>query len=194
MPNLTAFFSYVIVTTFTPGPNTIMSMSNAAKYGFKKSLPFIFGVFAGFITILALSGIFSLSLYKIVPSIKPIMTTIGAVYILYLAWKIYKSEPNTDNDYEKTTNTFISGMLLQFVNIKGILFCLTTLSTFIIPYYRSVFEIILFCIAISFVALISNLCWSLFGSLFQRFIRKNNKMINTIMALLLVYCAVSLFL
>lgn len=112
MPNLTAFFSYVIVTTFTPGPNTIMSMSNAAKYGFKKSLPFIFGVFAGFITILALSGIFSLSLYKIVPSIKPIMTTIGAVYILYLAWKIYKSEPNTDNDYEKATNTFISGMLL----------------------------------------------------------------------------------
>ncbi|MDD4708424.1 MAG: lysine transporter LysE, partial [Firmicutes bacterium] len=35
MPNFTAFISYVLVTTFTPGPNTIMSMSNASRYGFK---------------------------------------------------------------------------------------------------------------------------------------------------------------
>ncbi len=193
MSNLAAFFSFVLITTFTPGPNTIMSMSNATRYGFRKSLPFNFGVFTGFIIIMALSSIFSISLYRIIPSIKPIMTIIGAAYILYLAWKIYKSKADTGNEYKKATNTFISGLLLQFVNIKVILFCITTISNFIIPYYESIFIIILFCIAIPFVALISTLCWSLFGSVFQKFISKNNKIINTIMALLLVYSAISLF-
>ncbi|HWJ02835.1 MAG TPA: lysine transporter LysE, partial [Verrucomicrobiae bacterium] len=37
MPNFAAFLSYVLVTSFTPGPNNIMSMSNASRYGFKKS-------------------------------------------------------------------------------------------------------------------------------------------------------------
>lgn len=36
MPNLVAFLSYAVVTTFTPGPNNIMTMSNASRYGFKK--------------------------------------------------------------------------------------------------------------------------------------------------------------
>ncbi len=46
MPNFSAFLSYVIITTFTPGPNNIMSMSNASRYGFRKSLPFNVGVFS----------------------------------------------------------------------------------------------------------------------------------------------------
>lgn len=194
MPNLPAFLSYVIVTTFTPGPNTIMSMSNATRYGFRKSLPFNFGVFSGFIIIMALSSLFSITLYKVIPSIKSIMTIIGAAYILYLAWKIYNSKPDMKNENKKDTNTFLSAMLLQFVNPKVILFCITTVSTFIIPYYKSPLEIALFCVAIAFSGFVSTLCWSLFGSVFQKLIIKNNRIINTIMALLLVYCAVSLFL
>lgn len=195
MPYLSSFLSYVIVATFTPGPNNIMSMSNATRYGFKKSLPFNFGVFSGFTIIMALSSIFSITLYKAIPSIKPIMTFIGAVYILYLAWKIYNSKPDINNNKNrKDTNTFLSAMLLQFINPKVILFCITTVSTFIIPYYKSAFEITLLCVAIAFIGFVSTLCWSLFGSIFQKFIIKNNRLINTIMALLLLYCAVSLFL
>ena len=38
------------------------------------------------------------------------------------------------------------------------------------------------------------LCWSAFGSVFRRLFSQHAKTINTVMALLLVYCAVSLFL
>lgn len=194
MPNFTAFLSYVIITLFTPGPNTIMSMSNATRYGFKKSLPFNIGVSFGFIIIMALSSIFTISLYKVIPSIKPAITVIGAIYILYLAWKIYKSKPNGNDENRKNTNTIPSAMLLQFVNPKVILFCITAVSNFIVPYYKSIFIVALFCVAIAFIALIATLCWSFFGSIFQKFIVNNNRLINTIMSLLLVYCAVSLFL
>lgn len=38
------FLSYVFITAFTPGPNNIMSMSNASRLGFKKAFPFNLGI------------------------------------------------------------------------------------------------------------------------------------------------------
>jgi cysteine/O-acetylserine efflux protein len=62
MPNLFPFIIYVIVTTFTPGPNNIMAMTNAMHDGFKRTIRFLFGIFAGFILILLLSGLLNLVL------------------------------------------------------------------------------------------------------------------------------------
>lgn len=194
MPNVAAFLSYVFITTFTPGPNNIMSMSNASRYGFLKSLPFNVGIFIGFLIILALSSLFSVSLFAVIPSIKPVMTVIGAVYILWLAWKTYHSKPPSSSSDEKQTNTMTAGLLLQFVNPKVILFSITTLSTFIVPYYNSVYIVMLFGVFLAFVGFVSTCCWSLFGAVFQRFLHSHQKLINSVMALLLVYCAVSLFL
>ncbi len=192
MPNLMAFVSYVIITIFTPGPNVIMSMSNAAKYGIKKSLPFNVGVFIGFIIIMLLSSIFGIALYHFIPSIKPVMTYIGALYILYLAWKIYKSKPYSEEE-GNTTTSIVSGLLLQFVNPKVIIFCITTVTTFIIPYYNSTISLVLFSIGIALTSFVATLCWALFGSVFKKILVKRDRLVNTVMALLLVYCAVSLF-
>lgn len=194
MPNFAAFLSYVLVTTFTPGPNNIMSMSNASQYGFKRSIYFNIGIFFGFFIVIALCSIFSVTLYSLIPSIKPIMTCIGAVYILWLAWKTYRCKPHSNDDSEKKTNTFLSGILLQFINPKVILYGVTTVSTFIVPYYKSVFMLAIFSIILAFIGFVSTCCWSLFGSIFQKLLSDNNKVINIVMALLLVYCAVSLFL
>lgn len=194
MLNIAAFSSYVLVTTFTPGPNNIMSMANASRYGFKRSIKFNVGIFAGFFIIIALCSIFSIALYSFIPSIKPIMTYIGAVYIFWLAWKTLKSKPHSEDDKQKRTNTFLAGLLLQFVNPKVILYGVTTVSTFIVPYYKSALALTSFSVFLAFIGFVATCCWSLFGSVFQRFISKNDKVFNIIMALLLVYCGVSLFL
>ncbi|NMA48244.1 MAG: LysE family transporter [Tissierellia bacterium] len=193
MPNFTAFISYVFVTTFTPGPNNIMSMSNASRYGLKKSLGFNYGVSVGFFIILMLSNIFSYSLYKLIPTIKPFMTVIGASYIFYLAWKTFKSKPHKNIEESKRTNTFSKGLLLQFVNPKGIIYGITLASTFIVPYYKSIPTLVFFALALSTIALMSTVTWALFGSVFQKFMEKNYRIINTIMAGLLLYSGVSLF-
>ena len=194
MPSFPAFISYVIVTTFTPGPNNIMAMSNASRYGFKKSIPFNAGVFTGFFIIFTLCGLFSITLFNLIPSIQSIMTYVGAAYILWLAWKTYTSKPNSDEGNAKNTNKYIWGLLLQFVNPKGIIYAITTVSAFIVPYYKSAPVIAGFAVLLAFTAFVSNCCWGLFGSVFQRFLVKNMRVVNTIMALLLVYSAVSLFL
>ena len=194
MPNIAAFLSYVLVTTFTPGPNNIMSMANASRYGFKKSIQFNIGIFFGFFIIIALCSIFSVALYGLIPSVKPIMTCIGAVYILWLAWKTYQSKPTGESENNKPANTFLSGLTLQFVNPKVILYGITTVSTFIVPYYKSVFVLAGFSALLATTGFVATCCWSLFGSVFQKIFVNNGKLINIIMSLLLLYCGMSLFL
>lgn len=194
MENFTSFLFYVLVSNLSPGPNTIISMSNAIRYGFKKSIKFNIGIFFGVYIIMALCSIFSMVLYTLIPSIKPIMSCIGASYILWLAWTTYKSKPHSDDKTQKRTNTFLYGLLLQFVNPNTIIYGLMTVSTFIVPYYKSVLILAIFSGILAFIGFVATCCWSLFGSVFQKFLVKNYKVVNIIMSLLLVYCAFSLFL
>jgi cysteine/O-acetylserine efflux protein len=191
VPNVFAFVSYVALTTFTPGPNNIMAMANASRYGLKRSMRFTVGVCAGFFLIVGLSIAFTITLYTVVPTVKPVMTVIGAAYILWLAWKTVTSSPHDDGAAGQST--FVSGMLLQFLNPKAILYGLTAASTFIVPYYSAVPVLVGFAAALALVSLVSTSCWALFGSLFQRSMAANHRVVAYVMGALLVYCAVSLF-
>lgn len=193
MPNFPAFISYVLLTTFTPGPNNIMAMSFASKFGFKKSMPFFFGIFAGFVLVFVFSNMFSVALYTLIPTIKPYMTVIGASYITWLAIKIYRSKPHDGDHDSKHANNFLTGMLLQFINPKLILYAITTASTFIVPYYDGLFPLVIFTLVLGAIGLTSIFSWAAFGALFQKFFINHARIINTVMAALLIYTAISLF-
>ncbi|WP_078411871.1 LysE family transporter [Priestia abyssalis] len=189
---LLSFLLYIFVTSFTPGPNNIMAMLFANKYGLKKTIRFCLGVGAGFFVIMLLCSYFNLLLKHFIPKIEFIMTILGAIYMLYLAIKIMTNKnKDKDNDMDKN-NSFLAGMLLQFINPKGILYGITAISTFILPYHTSNFSLIFFSLFLAFVGFMSTFCWSMFGSVFQNFLSKYRSQFNVIMALLLVYSAVSI--
>lgn len=192
MPNVFAFASYVLATTFTPGPNNIMALANASRFGLRRSMRFTLGVCVGFFMIVGLSILFIVGLYAAIPTIKPVMTVIGATYILWLAWRTVTTSPHTERGVGQCT--FLSGVLLQFLNPTAILYGLTAASTFIVPYYTSVPVLVAFAAGLAIVSLASTSCWALFGSVFQRFMARNEKAVGYAMGALLVYCAVSLFL
>lgn len=192
--NFSAFFSYTLLTAYTPGPNNIMSMTNASKNGLKRTIPFLAGVCAGFIVVMSACAAFSSLLYAFIPSIKPIMIWIGAAYILYLAWTVWRDKPHNSKGGITQANSFLSGMLLQFVNVKIILYGITAMSSYILPYYHDVISIALFALLLSAIGTSGCICWAIFGAAFEKLFRIYRKPINLIMALLLAYCAVSLFL
>jgi len=195
MLNLPAFLSYVFVANISPGPNTIISMSNASKFNLKKSIQFNLGVSVGAFFVLLICSFFSLTIFKVFPSIKLIMVWIGAGYILWLSWKILRSRPIAENEQSNgKSSLFFYGVVLQFVNPNTILYGVTAFTTFIIPQYNSPVILIIFSVLLSFSAFICTVCWTLFGSLFQKIIVKHGKIINVVMAILLAYCAISLIL
>jgi len=191
MFSLTAFLSYVFVTTFTPGPNNIMSMTNGNNFGYKKTLNFILGVTSGFAVIMILCNYLNLLLVSFIPKIKIFMDILGVAYMLYLAIKILKSSSHAHNSQNKRLNTYTAGITMQFVNPKVILYGITVTSSFILPYYHDLGTLLLFSIFFAFIAFVSTSCWALFGSLFQKFLSKYNKLFNIAMALLLIYSALS---
>lgn len=190
MPVL-SFFLYIFVTSFTPGPNNIMAMTFANKYGLRKTIRFCLGVGAGFFVIMVLSSFFNVMLQSFIPKIEFVMTILGAVYMVYLAIKIVTSKNGKDSENDKS-NSFLAGMLLQFVNPKGILYGITAISTFILPYHSSSISLFFFSVLLAFVGFMSTFCWSMFGSVLQTFLSRYRNQFNVIMALLLVYSAVSI--
>ncbi len=190
---LLSFLLYVTVTSFTPGPNNIMAMAFANKYGLKRTIRFCAGVSAGFFIIMLICSYFNLMLKSFMPKIEFVMTILGAVYMLYLAFKIVSSKDSGDEKEEEKNNSFLAGMLLQFINPKGILYGLTVIATFILPNYHSQISLVLFAVLLALIGFLSTFSWSLFGSMFQKFLSKYKNQFNIVMALLLVYSAISIF-
>ncbi|MGW9018589.1 LysE family transporter [Priestia megaterium] len=164
----------------------------ANKYGLKKTMKFCLGVGTGFLIVMLLCSYFNLLLKNFIPKIEFFMTILGAIYMLYLALKIVSSKNNGKNNDEDRNNSFFMGMLLQFINPKGILYGITAIVTFILPYHNSNFSLIMYSLFLAFVGFVSTFCWSLFGSVFQKFLPKYRSQFNIVMALLLMYSAISI--
>jgi threonine/homoserine/homoserine lactone efflux protein len=191
--NLAAFLSVVLIATFTPGPNNILSMSRAAQIGFRKSFRLNLGMFAGFIVIMLLCTVFNVYLFQVLPAIKPVIQVIGAGYMIWLAWMVYRSD-NRITAERQGSSSFLTGLLLQFINPKVILFGVTIIATFVMPNFSAPLTRVGFALFLAFVGFVSTCCWAIFGTLFKRMYEKHQLLINTILAVLLLLSAVSLFL
>ena len=69
--SITAFLSYVIITSITPGPSNILMMKEAKRFGFFGSWRFMIGILTGFAVLGIMSGVFTTSLYHWLPVVEP---------------------------------------------------------------------------------------------------------------------------
>ncbi|MBP1757048.1 MAG: lysine transporter LysE, partial [Firmicutes bacterium] len=123
------FLTYAVITAVTPGPNNIMSMSNAGRLGFKKSIPFNLGIWGGFSIVMLLCTLFVSLLSSIIPKVELPMLLIGAAYMIYLAWKTFISTSEIAENNSK--NGFLSGLVLQFINPKIYIYCIISMEAYI---------------------------------------------------------------
>ena len=187
------FLTYAVITAVTPGPNNILSMTNGSRKGFKKALPFNFGILLGFSIVMLLCTAFCSLLTAWIPKIKLPMLVIGAGYMLYLAWETFRDEGVIEERSAK--GSFASGLLLQFVNPKIYIYCIMSMEAYILPFYsQDPLALFAFALLLAFIGFVFTLGWSAFGSVFQTLFTRHARAVNTVLALLLVYCAASLFL
>jgi len=187
--NIPAFIIYVITTTFTPGPNNLMAMSHGLHTGFKRTSPFLFGVFCGFLIVMLICGSVNFVLMSLLPTIQHWLNIFGAGYMLYLAFHIMASDMHDANS-NISLNTFKAGLTMQFINPKVILYGITIFSSFIIPSYQDPFTLLIFSIFLAIVGLASTTSWAAFGVGFNAFFVNYRKFINFSMGALLIYSAI----
>lgn len=192
MFHLSDFLIYCFITAYTPGANNLLSMSNAARLGFRRSFRFNLGILAGFSIVMTVCTVCSTTLYTLLPRLKLTMQFFGAAYMLYLAWKVLKSPVNPSADSSKEAS-FLSGMILQFANPKIYIYAVTAMTLYILPVYHSTGAIIGFTILLALIGASGSFVWALCGSAFCKYLARHAKGVNLMMAVLLVYCAAALF-
>lgn len=187
------FLIYCFVTAYTPGANNLLSLSNAARLGFKKSVRFNLGITLGFLIVMSVCTIFSSTLYAALPRVKPVLQLLGAAYMLYLAWKVWHTPADLKTEGGQEAS-FLSGMVLQFMNPKIYIYAITAMTLYILPIYQSTLALAGFTLVLTVIGASGSYVWALFGSAFCQLFARHTRAVNAVMALLLLYCAVSLFL
>lgn len=190
--NYIAFFSFVFVTSITPGPNNMTAMAYSGKYGFRKGALFVLGCLIGFFCLMLCCAVFSSVLYETLPAIKPFFLAGGTCYMLYLAWLIWRDKPHDDKTPVKESRIVLYGALLQFINIKVIIYAITVWSTFILPHYTKISALAGWYVFLSCFGPLCAMCWVAVGASFDKVLGKYGKIINAAMSLGLVYCAVTM--
>lgn len=191
--NFGALFTFVMVTTFTPGPNNISSSSMSIVYGYRKTIRFLLGIATGFFGVMLLTGIISGTLYTIFPALEPVMRLIGAAYILWLAYKTFQSSHSLSAS-ESPALGFTNGLLLQALNLKVWVYGLTLYTTFLAAITDQTLLLILSAVALAFVSFCSISTWALSSMVISRILHQPRlqRAINAVLTLLLVYTAIEL--
>ncbi|XPV69851.1 MAG: LysE family translocator [Halarcobacter sp.] len=188
--NFVFFLLYCSLMIITPGPTNIMILTTVHNYGVKKAFEFSIGALFAFFVLLSVSVIFNSILMNYLPNIIVVLQIIGAIYMLYLAYQIFKI--NNTSKKENQFSSFKTGFLMQFVNPKPVLFTLTVFPSFILPYYTSFWYLTLFVLLITIIACLAFLSWILFGKVLKSFLDRYNKLVNNIMAIFLIICAIAI--
>ena len=191
MENLYPFLVYVFVTTFTPGPNNIMSMTNAMRSGYTGTLRFLAGIFAGFFVLMLVCGLLNVALVNLIPQVRFWLNILGAIYMLYLAIHTIASKPIEENTGKSGSNSFLAGFAMQFLNLKVILYGVTVFSVFITQSYQNPLIVSLFAPLLAGIGFLATSCWALGGSVFRSFWIQHYRVFNLTMGALLIYTAIA---
>lgn len=188
-----SFFSYNIITHITPGPNNIVALNAAGNAGIRSSRSIIAGMFLGLHLLLFLCGLFSAALGSLLPGLMGWIRYLGAGYILWLAFDVARSRPKTAGG-SLAGMTFLRGFLLQFANVKAIVYGISVFTIYVLPYYQSFIAIAGFSILMAGMANLCSMIWATAGIAMKTLFTTHWRALNLIMALMLAGSALSILL
>lgn len=186
-------FIFTFVTTFTPGPNTISSAMMGIQVGYRRSIPYFLGIATGFFSIMLLGGLFASLLARVLPEVMKVLSYVGAAYILYLAYRVLNADYALSQNSAKMLD-YKDGLLLQLFNPKVLVLSLTVYTTFLGSMDRSIPALLLSALFLTTMSFSAISLWASFGAAFSQFLttQKTRRLVNGLLALLLVYSAIML--
>ena len=128
MPHLLPLISYCFVMSITPGPNNLMLTASGANFGYRLTLPQVMGCVMGnvVLTLVACNGLSQL--FVAIPLAQAILRTGGAIYLVWLAWKLSRSRLGDAQALRPLA--FMEGVMFQAFNPKSWIRAITIASVF----------------------------------------------------------------
>lgn len=183
-----ALVSFAFATSITPGPNNLMLTASGVNFGFRRTIPHMLGIGAGFVALLLAVGAGLGSLFTAFPPLQVALKIAGAVYMLFLAWKIFRAAGiDGGSAADSRPMTFMEAALFQWVNPKAWVMALSAMAIYVRPAHV-VGDVIAVALIFGLVNVPSVSSWAGFGHLLREWLRDpaRVRLFNAIMAVLLV--------
>ena len=160
MSLLIAMFSFSLAMSISPGPVNMVIVSSGASYGVRKTFSFVSGATIGFTLLLLFIGLGFYKIINIYPDFLKYLAILGSMFIIYMGYLIATSKPELYIE-KQTQPTFIQGFLMQWLNPKAWMACVSGVTLFSVPNNNYVF--LTFSLIYFFVCYLSLFSWSVLG-------------------------------
>lgn len=167
---LSALMLFVLVTTLTPGPNNILLTASGANFGFRRTVPHMLGIWAGFATLILAAGLGIGAVLLADPRLHGLLKVIGAAYMLWLAWGLLRAGTVAEAGSGRPMS-FVAAALFQYANPKAWLMAVGAIAAFTTPGGNYAAELALIIAAFAVFGPPCNSLWVLFGQGVARFLR-----------------------
>jgi threonine/homoserine/homoserine lactone efflux protein len=190
MTELLPLMSYCLVMSATPGPNNVMLATTGASFGYRGALPVILGIQAGVFvqTMLVCAGLGSL--FVACPMAQQVLRIAGALYLMFLAWKLAGASVAGTGTPKPVS--FTQAALFQALNPKSWLKAITIASVFMPAQGNMLASALLVSMIGTMVGMPCSVMWALFGVSIRSVLKasRSQRIFNLAMGTILVVLAV----
>jgi threonine/homoserine/homoserine lactone efflux protein len=183
-----ALVVFACVMAFTPGPNNVLLAASGVNFGFMRSMPHMLGVTIGFDVLLIAGAIGVGLLFTAVPQLQLVLKIAGAIYMLYLAWKVATAHHSgSEGAAPARPFTFMQAAAFQWINPKAVIAVVGGVALYVRPGHEWIdFPLMLVVMTVATLGAVA--LWTGFGVGLRQFLRDpaRARTFNISMALLLV--------
>lgn len=111
-------YMFVLVGLASPGPNIVMLLASGARFGFRRTLPHVFGIALGVVVTAGLTGLGLGALILRYPTVSFGLKILAAGWILYLGYRLYRSLNVPKSEARDRPFTMLEAVLFQWINPK----------------------------------------------------------------------------
>lgn len=187
---LPSLLLYILMVGYTPGPANMYALSCSLKYGRRLALRMWYGELCGFLIAVTLVSVATHIIGTAMGEYVEWLKYVGASYILWLAYNIYKSKGLAEN--EAKVCSFTSGMIVQLTNAKMLLLDITIFSMFVLPYSNKLSDLLVVGYILTLAGPAGNIAWLLAGAWMRKWLINYKKLADTIISVLLALCAIAI--
>ncbi|AJQ93691.1 LysE family translocator [Gynuella sunshinyii] len=185
---------FALTMSISPGPVNLISFSIASSHGFKRAFYFVSGATIGFTLLLAVIGLGATQLQSTLPVAIRYMGYAGTAFIIWMGFKVMTADPSLKTDAGHAPN-FLHGFLLQWLNPKAWIACISGVSAFNLS--SSYGRLVIFVGLYFVICYISMVLWAWAGKQVRALIHDEamilrvNRIMGGLLILIAAYLAIS---
>jgi threonine/homoserine/homoserine lactone efflux protein len=159
---------FAAVMTLTPGPNVVLVTASGVNFGFRRTIPQMLGITLGFGFMVIAAGLGLAGLVRAEPRLHAVLKYAGAIYFVYLAWRIARADAGSGAPARATPIGFVEAALFTWINPKAWVSALGALAAYTTVGGDVLRETAVIAGVLATFCLISVVIWAGFGAAIGR--------------------------